>query len=177
MKKYFSSLLLILVFTAYATYRRMSDFGTTAPITFTPPSATNTPPSRRAWWDDDEEEYRPVVAPAVVPRPASIPSQPAGNPTAGRYRNGTYVGSSADAYFGNVQVQVVVQNGNVADVQLLDHPKDSSNSVKINMRAIPFLVQEAIQAQSAPVDIVSGATETSLAFNQSFANALAQANQ
>lgn len=92
-----------------------------------------------------------------------------------RYRDGTYTGISADAYYGNVQVQVTVQGGNVTDVQFLDHPGGRETSIAINAMAVPALRSEAIQTQQAPVDIVSGATETSGAFNQSFASALAQA--
>jgi uncharacterized protein with FMN-binding domain len=40
---------------------------------------------------------------------------------------------------------------------------------------MPQLVEEAVQAQQADVDIVSGATDTSEAFIQSLADALSQA--
>jgi uncharacterized protein with FMN-binding domain len=48
--------------------------------------------------------------------------------------------------------------------------------VLINQQAIPYLQQEAIQAQSSKVQLISGATFTSQAFTQSLANALSQAN-
>jgi uncharacterized protein with FMN-binding domain len=48
--------------------------------------------------------------------------------------------------------------------------REISNSI-----ADPELTSEAVQAQSANVDIVSGATDTSLAFIQSLTNALSQA--
>jgi uncharacterized protein with FMN-binding domain len=91
------------------------------------------------------------------------------------YKDGTYTGVSADAYYGNVQVQAIIQNGKLADVQFLDYPRDRSTSLRISSEAMPYLKSEAIQAQSAPVDIVSGATEISGAFNQSLASALAAA--
>jgi len=91
------------------------------------------------------------------------------------YRDGTYVSPSVDAYYGNVQIKVSVRNGQLADVQFLDHPKDRDQSVMINSYAMPVLKSEAIQAQSAPVDIVSGATATSGAFNQALTSVLAQA--
>lgn len=95
----------------------------------------------------------------------------------GRYRDGTYTGPVTDAYYGNVQVRVTVQSGQIADVQFLDYPSDRSTSRYINSQATPALRSEAIQSQIAPVDAVSGATYTSQAFNQSFASALAQARQ
>lgn len=93
----------------------------------------------------------------------------------GLYRDGTYLGSNADAYYGNVQVKAVIQDGKITDVQFLDHPKDQSNSIVVNEYAMPRLKTEAIRAQRATVDVVSGATATSRAFVQSLTAALAQA--
>lgn len=92
------------------------------------------------------------------------------------YRDGTYNGDVTDAQWGYVQVQVTVQRGKVATVQFLQYPNDRDRSVMINQYADPILIQEAVQAQSAQVDIVSGATDTSLAFMQSLGQALGQAH-
>jgi uncharacterized protein with FMN-binding domain len=91
------------------------------------------------------------------------------------YKNGSYTGSVADAYYGNVQVKAVIANGKISDVQFLQYPNDRSTSQMINSQAMPLLTQEAIQVQSAQVDGVSGATQTSRAFIQSLSNALSQA--
>jgi uncharacterized protein with FMN-binding domain len=45
----------------------------------------------------------------------------------------------------------------------------------INKEAMPYLKQEAIAAQSTNVDIVSGATDSSMAFQESLGSALALA--
>jgi len=55
------------------------------------------------------------------------------------------------------------------------YPNDRRESVDINSQAMPYLKQEAIQAQTAQVDGVSGATDTSQAFIQSLGSALKQA--
>jgi len=68
-----------------------------------------------------------------------------------------------------------VQGGKLTDVQFLDYPHDRRTSQRINQQADPWLIQEAIQAQSANVDIISGATLTSQAFAQSLYTALNQA--
>lgn len=94
----------------------------------------------------------------------------------GAYKDGTYTGSVADAVWGNVQVKVVIQNGKITSVQFLQYPNDRGRSIEINQYADPQLIQEAIQAQSANVDIVTGATDTSDAFIQSLTDALAQAH-
>jgi len=93
----------------------------------------------------------------------------------GLYTDGSYTGDAADAYYGTVQVKAVVQGGKIADVQFLQYPSDRSTSRYINSQAMPLLTQEAITAQSAQVDGVSGATFTSGAFKQSLASALALA--
>jgi uncharacterized protein with FMN-binding domain len=94
----------------------------------------------------------------------------------GSYKNGTYTGSVADAFYGNVQVQVTISGGRISDVQFLQYPNDRRTSQMINSQAMPILKQEAIQAQSAQVSGVSGATATSGAFIQSLGNALQQAS-
>ena len=93
----------------------------------------------------------------------------------GQYKDGTYTGSVEDAFYGNIQVQVTISNGKISDVQFLQYPNDRSTSIMINSQAMPLLKQEAITAQSASVDIVSGATDSSQAFIQSLTNALSQA--
>ena len=91
------------------------------------------------------------------------------------YKNGTFTGQVEDAYYGNVQVQVVIQGGKISNVQFLDYPHDRRTSQEINAQATPWLQQEAIQAQSANVDLISGATLTSQAFVQSLQTALQSA--
>lgn len=91
------------------------------------------------------------------------------------YKNGSYVGSVADAVYGNIQVKVIISNGKIANVAFLQFPNDQDTSQQINQQADPQLAQEAIQAQSANVDIVSGATQSSQAFIQSMQGALAKA--
>lgn len=95
--------------------------------------------------------------------------------SASSYKDGTYTGSAANAYYGNVQVQATIKNGKITDVEFLEYPNDNPNSQNINSQAMPYLKQEAIQAQSSQVDIVSGATLTSQAFAQSLQSALSQA--
>ncbi len=91
------------------------------------------------------------------------------------YKNGTYTGSVEDAFYGNVQVQATITGGKITDVQFLQYPHDALRSQAINSLAMPNLRQEAITAQIAQVDVVSGATDTSNAFVQSLQTALSQA--
>ena len=91
------------------------------------------------------------------------------------YKDGSYTGKSSDAFYGYVQVRATIMGGKLADITILDYPQDRDNSVEINNSALPLLKQEAIQAQTAQVDGISGATDTSKAFTESLADALAQA--
>lgn len=136
-----------------------------------------------------DQENVPVVAiRTLAPTPSSqqTTSQGGGEPPTaalapptatpqGKYKDGTYVGDAADAFYGNIQVQVTITGGKITDVAFLQYPNDRSTSVFINSQAMPLLKQEAIQAQSAQVDGVSGATASSGAFIQSLQSALQKA--
>ena len=98
-----------------------------------------------------------------------------GSTSPGSYKDGIYPGSVADAYYGNVQVQATVSGGKITDVTFLQYPDTHSTSISINQQAMPYLQQEAIKAQSAKVDVISGATYTSQAFVQSLSDALLHA--
>jgi len=91
------------------------------------------------------------------------------------YRDGNYTGSVADAFYGNIQVNVTVNNGKIADIRFLQYPSDHHESMQINTAAMPILTQEAITAQTAHIDGVTGATDTSQAFIESMQSALNQA--
>jgi uncharacterized protein with FMN-binding domain len=108
----------------------------------------------------------------------SSTSTPSGDGTAvpgAQFKEGTYTGPVTDAQWGYVQVQVTVSNGKISSVKFLQYPNDRSRSIMINQYADPQLTSEAIQAQSANVDIITGATDTSEAFIQSLGDALNQA--
>ncbi len=102
-------------------------------------------------------------------------SQSSSKPSSGKYKDGTYTGATENAYYGNVQVSVVVSGGRISDVKFLQYPNSHSTSVYINQQAMPYLKQETLQAQSANVQSITGATFTSYAFIQSLHSALAKA--
>jgi len=105
---------------------------------------------------------------------APTPSSPSSTSTS-TYKDGSYTGDAADAFYGNIQVKATIANGKISDVIFLQYPNDRRNSVMINDYAMPILKQQAIQAQSAHVDGVSGATDSSQAFIESLGSALDKA--
>lgn len=129
---------------------------------------------------------QPVTNPTKRPVATSVPANtpvhttpptvtPAPTPKSSIYKDGTFTGSVADAYYGNVQVQLVVSSGKITQVNFLQHPSDNRTSQYINGQAMPMLQQEVIQAQSGNINAVSGASATSQAFYQSLTSALQQA--
>jgi uncharacterized protein with FMN-binding domain len=89
---------------------------------------------------------------------------------------GTYDGSVVQTRFGSVQVQITVQAGKITDVTALQLTDAERRSVQISNRAAPLLRDEVLQAQSADVQTISGATVTSDAYLNSLQAALDAAN-
>lgn len=106
----------------------------------------------------------------------AISSGTGGNGLGGTiYGDGTYTGDAASTRWGDVQVSVTIADGSISDVQFVSYPDGDPRSAQINAQATGMLAQEAIQAQSADVQMISGATFTSEAFMQSLDSALSQA--
>jgi uncharacterized protein with FMN-binding domain len=84
----------------------------------------------------------------------------------------TYTGSTAGTRWGDVQVTITVANGRITDVQVPVYPNGNGRDQEINAFALPQLTQETLQAQSADIQTVSGATVTSDGYLQSLQSAL-----
>jgi uncharacterized protein with FMN-binding domain len=85
-------------------------------------------------------------------------------------RSGT--GPDVPNRFGDVQVRVTMSGGRLVDVTALALPTDRPRSAEISQQAAPILRSEALQAQSASIDIVSGATYTSESYARSLQGAI-----
>jgi uncharacterized protein with FMN-binding domain len=114
------------------------------------------------------------------PTPSSTPSSaPTGSSSSGAsssgLQDGTYTGDSTDTRYGPVRVQISVSGGQIASVDVVDYPTDSPRDRQINQQAIPMLVSETTSAQSAQIDLISGATFTSQGYTQSLQSAIDQA--
>jgi uncharacterized protein with FMN-binding domain len=79
--------------------------------------------------------------------------------------------------YGDVQVRVILSNGKITDVQPLQMPFDRRRSQEISQAAAPLLHDEVLQAQSAQIDLISGATYSSDAYQRSLQAALDQNRQ
>lgn len=164
LKKLLLSTVVLLSFAMYAAYERLTK----------PVSALSQNPPSAASNGAASAPLGPFSIPAS--QPAVGASQPGAGSAPVSYQDGTYQGSPIDAYYGLVQVQVTIQNGTIQQVQFLQYPNDRRTSQQINSIAMPYLQQETIQAQSAQVDIISGATLTSEGFIMSLQSALQAAH-
>lgn len=89
--------------------------------------------------------------------------------------SGTFTGSAIQTRYGNMQVEIVVASGKITDVKVLQSTNREQRSVEISSQADPILRSEVLQAQSANVQMVSGATYTSDGYLQSLQSALDKA--
>jgi len=157
MRKYVLGFIIALVFVAYTmVLRHQHSEPIVAPIALSNNNSTGSPSTSNT--------------------PNATNPAPTNNPTpSSQYKDGTYTGSVENAFYGNVQVSATISGGKITAVNFLEYPNDNPNSIYVNQSAIPYLKQEAVQAQSSRVSVVTGATYTSQAFTQSLSNALKQA--
>ena len=91
-------------------------------------------------------------------------------------KDGTYTGKSTSTEWGDVQVKITVASGKITQITVLKHPT-GGKSDEINSRSLPTYKQEALAAQSANINQVSGATETYKGFTGSLQSAINQAEE
>jgi uncharacterized protein with FMN-binding domain len=106
------------------------------------------------------------VAPTATTAPASNGSNP--------YADGTWTGAAVSEPWGDFQVQVVIANGTITKVSVVESPSDRHSS-RINSQAIPLLTESVLASQGTKVDMVSGATWTSDSYTTSLQAALDKA--
>lgn len=129
-----------------------------------------------------------VAVPGATSRAATSGNDASGQASAGRSPGGTAGSSSGTrgvtatvtgrtvlTQWGPVQVQVTLDSGRITDVTVLQYPDGNSTDQQIAAYSLPVLVQETLDAQSADIDMVSGATYTSTGYQQSLQSALDQA--
>jgi uncharacterized protein with FMN-binding domain len=131
-----------------------------SPAAKAPAASTGSSPAGRA-----SPSPRAVVAPSPKPSPAPQPSR-----TAATTR--TINGVAVDTRYGPVQVQIKVTGRRIVSSDAIVYPTNERRDREINDRAVPQLNDETIQAQSANIDTVSGATYTSDGYRESLQSAL-----
>lgn len=160
MKKLILAVVVILVFLGYVVYEKKG-------------TDTQTPTGGLS-----DGTSAPSESVNPTPAPSPTPNTPTPTPTPvsqGTYKNGTYLGDVVDAVFGLMQVKAVIAGGKLTDVQFVKYPYDNVTTKMIQDGAMPRWKANALKIQSANVDIVSGATQSSEGFQKTLASALAKA--
>ncbi|MFJ4203177.1 FMN-binding protein [Streptomyces sviceus] len=107
----------------------------------------------------------------AVPAPSSSASASSGTGSATTGTK-TVTGDTIQTRWGPVQVRITLKDGRLTEVTAVSYPTDNPRDQEINSYALPRLRTEALQAQSADIDTVSGATYTSDGYRQSLQSAL-----
>lgn len=145
----------------------------------TPAKAKKTPTPKKSTKKKSTKKHKTTkkkktvkkATPTPKPKPTSTP-KPTATPTSDT--SGTFAGPQIQSRFGPVQVTLVVENGQITDVKVSNTP-DTARSVVIQNQAVPLLKQEVLKAQGGGIHMISGATVTSRAFEQSLQSALTKA--
>lgn len=103
------------------------------------------------------------------------PAITGGTGASGTARGTTVTGDSVPTQWGPVQVELTMVGGAITGVDVVQYPTGNPKDEEINSRALPVLVQETLEAQSADIDMVSGATVTSQGYVASLQSALDRA--
>jgi len=114
-----------------------------------------------------------TVTPSATASPTATATPAAtATPQASSGASGSATGDVVGTQYGNAQVKVTVKDGRITAIQALQLQGNDPRSVMISSSAEPILQQEALAAQSAQIDAVSGATYTSESYKQSLQSAL-----
>ena len=79
--------------------------------------------------------------------------------------------------YGPVQVQIAVREGTIVSASAIQYPNTDPHDARINNQAVPLLNAAAVQAQSADIDTISGATYTSQGYLASLQSAIDQVHR
>jgi len=153
---------------------------TAVPTTFALTSTPVSTPSAVSPTAVNSRGTRPATAPRTsapaavptkaAPPPTTVPPTAVPTPTAVslKYKDGTFVGQGYSRH-GGVEAAVVIKGGKIISANV------RSCSTRFPCSAVDQLPPLVVQTQGPPVDYVSGATDSSMAYREAVINALGQA--
>ncbi|MET8809923.1 FMN-binding protein [Streptomyces sp. NPDC004546] len=136
------------------------------------PSPSKTPKKQHTAFSSPSASTSHATS-AAPTRTSSAPSAPKTTSAAATTR--TVTGATAQTKYGPVQVRITLTGSKITGANAVQSPDETARSKDINSTAVPKLNQETLQAQSADIDTVSGATYTSAGYKQSLQSALDRA--
>lgn len=117
-----------------------------------------------------EEQLREQQAELEQEQEQSVDAAKEGTTTDGAYTDGTYTGE-AQGFGGPVDVEVIVENGMISEINITSAEKEDGAYLSMAEDIIPSI----LEAQSADVDTISGATFSSTGIKEAVAQALEEA--
>jgi uncharacterized protein with FMN-binding domain len=143
-------------------------------------TSTNSDAATPATTDPSGSGTEPTASASTTPNASEASGSASGTPAAstssGSSASGTYTGDVVETRWGSVQVRITVQDGRIVSSDAIEYPTGNHEDQEINAYAIPQLNAEVVEAQSASIDAVSGATVTSDGYIESLQSAIDQAN-
>ncbi|MCD8191097.1 MAG: FMN-binding protein [Clostridiales bacterium] len=124
------------------------------------------------------EEYNQQVAEAealaeeYAAMEAAALNQAAEDEAESGYQDGTYTGAGT-GFGGEITLSVTIENGEITGVELVSAPGEDSSYLS----QAETLLDDIVNAQSADLDTVSGATFSSTGILEAAQNALEEASQ
>ncbi len=107
-----------------------------------------------------------------TPATATVPPPPTTALPTTSSKKTTIDGPVIGTPYGDVQVRAVLEGSRIVDVEPLVLPNDRARSRRISEQAAPLLRIEALRAQSANIDLLTGASYTSEGYAESLQGAL-----
>jgi len=120
------------------------------------------------------EGVSPPLPPVTgTPDPGATPPIPAGT----HLEDGDYESDKVTFEWGDLRTRILVTGGKITTVQIMSYPDHRSQSLYLIQLADPILTSEVIKSQQSKVNVVSSATNTSIAFQDAIAGAIIKATR
>ncbi len=132
-------------------------------------STTGATPSENVATAPTLTPVAPVAKP-TTPRatPTTPPATPTAKPNVRTLRDGSYVGNGFSRH-GGIEATVVISGGKIVSANV------TNCGTRYPCRLVTPLVSEVVSSQTAPIDMISGATDSSYAYHDAVVKALSQA--
>jgi uncharacterized protein with FMN-binding domain len=155
--------------------------GTPGQTALLPADAPKTPPPMPLTGMDAIRAFLPTegVSPPLppvsgTPDANATPVLPAGGT---HLEDGDYTSDRVQFEWGDLRARIVVTGGKITTVQIVSYPDHRSQSLYLIQLADPILTQEVIKTQQSKVNVVSSATNSSIAFQDAIAGAIVKATR
>lgn len=139
-------------------------------------TSTNGTETQATTDETTESETVPSASPSTSATGTASTSPSASTDASTSTQSDTFTGTAVSMQYGDVQVRVTVEDGQITAAEAIEYPDDEQQSQEVNSYAIPILNSAVVSEQGADIDAVSGATFTSDAYTQSLQAALDEAN-